>query len=140
MSDSAEETVKCLIDTSVLANIQDEHKDSEEIWELLISEITRGRLKTVRHVMDELERRFPKIYSRLHPHRETFLIPDDMLYSASVVAEVRTIQQHHPQLYRPMGGSNSADPFLIAVAKERAQPEAGRDAGADRALGARPVP
>jgi hypothetical protein len=110
--------VKCLIDTSVLVNIQDIHGDSAAIWAAVVQQILSGRLKTVRQVMGELQTRFPTIHQRLKPHEEDFIIPDAEMYTAGVVAEVRIIHRDHPKLYRFMGGANPADPLLIAVAKE----------------------
>jgi hypothetical protein len=107
-----------LIDTSVLVNVQDAHGDSEDIWERIIAEILGSRLKSVRQVMDELKNRFPKIHERIKPYQKFFLVEDGLLYSASVIAELRIIQEQHPGLYRPTGNNNSADPFLIAVAKQ----------------------
>ena len=108
-----------MIDTCSLVNIRDVHKDSEIIWKAIFAEIEAGRLKTVRHVSDELERRFPDVFKRIEPFKKTFLIPDVELYSAEVIAEIRDIQTHHPGLINPLRGANSADPFLIAASKFR---------------------
>jgi hypothetical protein len=106
-----------VIDTCVLVNIRDIHKDSSKIWDAVIAEIECGRLKSVRHVLEELERRWPDIYKRLKPLKKTILVSDGDLYSADVIAEIREIQKHHPNLINPLSGGNPADPFLIGVAK-----------------------
>ena len=43
---------------------------------------------------------------------------DALTYSPGAVAELRAILAQHQGLYNPIGGTNSADPFLISVAKE----------------------
>lgn len=106
-----------LIDTDVLVNIRDIHGDSSEIWKAVIAEIEAGRLKTVRQVVGELERRFKDIHARLKPYLRQFQLPDDITYSQDVIDEVRYINTHHSKLYNPLGATNPADPFLIAVAK-----------------------
>jgi Domain of unknown function (DUF4411) len=106
-----------LIDTCVLVNVRDIHKDSKKVWDAVISEIEGDRLKSVRQVMDELERRFPEVHKKLKPHKKRLLIPDGDLYTLDVIAEMREIQRHHPRLINPLNGGNPADPFLIAAAK-----------------------
>jgi Domain of unknown function (DUF4411) len=106
-----------MIDTCSLVNIRDIHNDSEKIWGAVIIEIEAGRLKTVRHVADELSRRFPEIYRRFKACKREFLVPDSALYSTEAILEIREIQKHHPGLINPLGGGNPADPFLIATAK-----------------------
>ena len=117
MPDS-DDPIRFLVDTSVLVNIQDVHNDSAEIWGRVITEILEGRLKTVRHVMEELERRWKPIFDRLSPYWDDFVVPDATLFSDTVIAEVRILQQQHAGLYRPMSAGNPADAFLIAVAKD----------------------
>lgn len=106
-----------LIDTSVLVNFEAQFGDSDNAWGTLIDEIVGGRLKTVRQVWDEIERRWPKIHARLKLHRKQFLVSDADLYSLVGVAEVRAIQQHHGKLINELGSGNPADPLLIAGAK-----------------------
>ena len=108
-----------IVDTCVLVNIRDVHKDSDKIWDAVIAEIESDRLKSVRQVSDELKRRFPDIFARLKPFKDLFLVPDSELYSPDVIAEIREIQKHHPKLINPLGGGNPADPFLIGVAKAK---------------------
>jgi hypothetical protein len=98
-------------------NIRDIHKDSLKIWDALAAQIEADKLKSVRHVLEELERRFPDVYKRIKPFKKTILIPDGDLYSPDVIAEIREIQKHHSGLINPLAGGNPADPFLIAVAK-----------------------
>ena len=99
-----------IVDTCVLVNVRDIHKDSKKVWDALIAEIESGRLKSVRHVTDELERRFPDIFARLKSFKGTLLVPDADLYAADVIAEIREIQKHHPTLINPLAGGNPADP------------------------------
>lgn len=106
-----------MVDTCALVNVRDVHSDSKKIWDALIAEIEADRLKTVRHVTDELERRFPDVFRRFKSHKKTLLVPDAELYGADSIAEIREIQRHHPGLINPLGGGNPADPFLIAAAK-----------------------
>lgn len=106
-----------IIDTCVLVNIQDEHQDSEEIWSAIVREIEADRLKTIRHVWDELDSRFAAIAARLKPLKSQFLIGDALLYGADTVAELRAIIRDHPGLFNVYGNGNPADPFLIAAAK-----------------------
>jgi hypothetical protein len=106
-----------LIDTSVLVNFQAQYGDSENAWPTLIKEIKAGRLKTVRHVWDELKCKFPEIHKRVKDHRKDFVIPDATLYSEEAVAELQQVQQHHGKLINELGNGNPADPFLIAAAK-----------------------
>ncbi len=105
------------IDTCVLVNIRDVHKNSSKIWDALASEVDAERLKSIRHVLDELERRWPDIYKKIKPFKKKILVPDGDLYSPDVIAEIREIQKHHPGLINPLAGGNPADPFLIGVAK-----------------------
>lgn len=106
-----------MIDTSVLVNFEAQYGDSGNAWATLITEISEGRLKTVRHVWEELRSKFPKIYRRLKPHRKQLLIPDAELYSEAAVAELQQIQLHHDSLINELGTGNPADPFVIAAAK-----------------------
>lgn len=106
-----------LIDTSVLVNIRDEHGDFDEIWLNVTNAIVAGRLRTVRQVWDELESRFPDIAERLKGYKKQFVLSDAVTYAGGVVAEVRYLNQHHRNLWNPIGGRNPADPILIAVAK-----------------------
>jgi hypothetical protein len=108
-----------IVDTCVLVNVRDIHKDSKKVWDALIAEIESDRLKSVRHATDELERRFPDIFARLKPFKNILLVPDTDLYALEVIAEIREIQKHHPTLINPLGGGNPADPFLIGVAKAK---------------------
>ena len=106
-----------LVDTCVWVNIRDIHKDSEEIWSSLILCIEVGILKTVRHVYEELDNRFPDVHARLKPHRVELLISDAETYAVEVKSELQVISADHPKLYDPLGGGNPADPWLIGVAK-----------------------
>lgn len=108
-----------LIDTCVWVNIRDVHADSDKIWDQIVLLIEVDIIKTVRHVYDELERKFPDIHARLKPHRKELLIDDAELYSLDAVAELRAIRAQHPGLYDQLGAHNPADPFLIAVAKTK---------------------
>jgi hypothetical protein len=118
MAESRSSKLEFLVDTSVLVNIRDEHKDSREIWLAITNAIVAGRVKTVRHVWDELDSRFPDIAKRLKAYKRQFVIPDGATYSQGVVDEVRFLNQHHRTLWNPVGGRNPADPMLIAVAKD----------------------
>jgi hypothetical protein len=89
------------------------------VWDAVIAEIEGDKLKSVRQVTDELERRFPAVHSKLKPYKKTLLVPDTELYAPDVIAEMREIQKHHPSLIKAMSGGNPADPFLIAVAKSK---------------------
>lgn len=106
-----------LLDTCVLVNIRDVHGDSDAIWEALEREIEDGAARTVRHVMDELQKRFPDIYARLKPIKRKFIVSNETLYSEEVSAEIAEIRQQHPKLYDAEGAGNPADPFLIGCAK-----------------------
>jgi hypothetical protein len=106
-----------IVDTCVLVYVRDVHKDSAKVWDALIAEIEADRLKSVRHVTDELERRFPQIYRRIKPYKKALLVSDADLYAADVIVEIREIQRRHPGLINALDGGNPADPFLIAVAK-----------------------
>jgi hypothetical protein len=107
-----------VVDTSVLVNIRDVHHDSTEIWLNFTNAIVSGRVRTIRQVWDELDSRFADIAARLKAYKKQFVLPDDVTYTASVVAEVRDLNRHHKNLWNPIGGRNPADPFLIAVAKD----------------------
>jgi hypothetical protein len=107
-----------LVDTCVWVNIRDEHGDSQKIWDQLFALIKFERVKTVRQVFDELERRFPDVHSRLKPYRSQLVVPDAATYTLSVVSEMRAIRAQHPGLYDALGTGNPADPFLIGVAKD----------------------
>jgi hypothetical protein len=107
-----------IVDTSVLVNIRDEHGDSQEIWLNVTNAIVGGRVRTVRHVWDELEGRFPDIAKRLKGYKKQFVLPDAVVYTAGMVAEVRYLNDNHRKLWNPVGGRNPADPILVAVAKE----------------------
>jgi hypothetical protein len=107
-----------LVDTSVLVNIRDEHHDSRDIWLAVTNAIVAGRLKTVRHVWGELESRFPEIAKRLKAYKRQFVIPDASTYTQTVIDEVRYLNNHHRNLWNPVGGRNPADPMLIAIAKD----------------------
>ena len=107
------------MDTCVLVNIRDIHNDSDEIWQAVRASIQADQTKTVRHVFDELKNRFPPIHSRLKDLRKQFLISDADTYDDHVKAEIRAINQAHQGLYSQLGSANSADPFLIAVAKAK---------------------
>lgn len=106
-----------LIDTCTLVNIRDVHGDSSELWEKIFTEIEADRLKTVRHVTGEIERRFPGIHLKLKPYRQKLIIPDADTYHSEVIAEIRAIQAAHPLLYRRLTQQNPADPWLIGVGK-----------------------
>jgi Domain of unknown function (DUF4411) len=108
-----------LIDTCVLVNIRDIHKDSSKVWDALACQIDQDNLKSVRQVLDEVERRWPDIFEKLKPFKKKLLIPDGDLYAPDVIAEIREIQKHHPGLMDPLAGRNPADPFLIAAAKSK---------------------
>ena len=107
-----------IVDTSVLVNIRDVHHDSAEIWLHFTNAIVNGRVRTIRQVWDELESRFNEIAIRLKGYKRQFVLPDDVTYTAGVVAEVRDLNRNHSNLWNPVGGRNPADPFLIAVAKD----------------------
>src|SRR6185312_706371 len=106
-----------LIDTSAIVNFAALYGDSDNAWSTLITEITEGRLKTVRHCWDELKRKFPDIFKRVKPLRKEFVVADSVLYADEAVAEVQQIQEHHGKLINELGAGNPADPFLIATAK-----------------------
>lgn len=106
-----------LIDTCALVNVRDIEQDSEQIWDKLCEEIEGGRLKSVRQVCEELERRFPDIYRRVKSQKKRFQIADADLYAPETVAEIRAIHRAHPNLYNQFGTGNPADSFLIAAAK-----------------------
>jgi Domain of unknown function (DUF4411) len=106
-----------LIDTCVLVNIRDVHKDSDACWEKLRHEIENDRLKSVRQVWDELDRRFHPVFVRIKDMRKKLLIPDGELYSAEVAAEIRAMHRAHSGLYDILGAGNPADPWLIGAAK-----------------------
>lgn len=106
-----------LIDTCALVNFEAQFGDSDNFWPTIVKEISEGRLKTVRHVWDELKSKFPGIHARLKKHRKPFVVPDGELYSQVAIGEVRIIQQYHASLIDPLGTGNPADPFLIAAAK-----------------------
>lgn len=89
------------------------------MWDAFAAQVEADKLKSVRHVLDELERRWPDIYKRVKPFKKTILVPDADLYAPDVIAEIREIQKHHPGLINPFAGGNPADPFLIAVAKSK---------------------
>jgi hypothetical protein len=108
-----------LIDTCVLVNIRDVHKNSSKVWDAFVSQVEADKLKSVRQVLEELERRWPDVYKRLKPLKKTILIPDGDLYSSDVITEIREIQRLHPGLINPLAGGNPADPFLISVAKSK---------------------
>jgi hypothetical protein len=76
-----------------------------------------GRIKTVRQVYGELERKFPDIHKRLKPFRADLLVGDGEMFHPDVIAEVRAIHAQHPKLYDVLGVGNPADPFLIGVGK-----------------------
>jgi hypothetical protein len=107
-----------LIDTSALVNIRDEHGDSQDIWVRVTNAVIAGRLKTVRQVWEELERRFPDVADRLKAYKKAFIVTDDVTYSDAVITEVRDLNRNHRKLWNPVGGQNPADPILIAVAKD----------------------
>jgi hypothetical protein len=117
---STSNSVLHLINTCVLVNIRDVHKNSSKVWDSVASQIENENLKSVRHVLDEVERRWPDIFNKLKPFKKKMLIPDADLYAADVIAEIREIQRLHPGLINPLAGGNPADPFLIAVAKSKA--------------------
>ena len=100
-----------------MVNVRDVYKNSPKVWDALAAQIECDNLKSVRHVLEELERRWPDIYKRVKPFKKGILMPDSDLYAADVIAEIREIQKHHPGLINPLAGGNPADPFLIAVAK-----------------------
>jgi hypothetical protein len=128
---STSNSVLHLINTCVLVNIRDVHKNSSKVWDSVASQIENENLKSVRHVLDEVERRWPDIFNKLKPFKKKMLIPDADLYAADVIAEIREIQRLHPGLINPLAGGNPADPFLIAVAKSkprhRCRPSAAKD-------------
>src|SRR4051794_14685223 len=90
-----------LVDTSVLVNVRDIHKDSPVIWLNVTNAITANRLKTVRQVWAELESRFPDIAKRLEGYKRQFVLPDAATYTGDVVEEVRFLNQHHRNLWNP---------------------------------------
>ena len=106
-----------LVDTCALVNFEAQFGDSENFWPAVIKEITDGRLKTIRHVWDEIKRKFPPIHAKLKAHRKMFVVSDTVLYDQIAVGEVRIIQQYHGNLIDQLGTGNPADPFLIAAAK-----------------------
>src|ERR1041385_3250658 len=106
-----------LIDTSVLVNFEAHFGDSDNAWKALLDEIHAGRLKTVRHVWDELKSKFPHIFKRFKMLRKEFVVSDAVLYADDAVAELQQIQLHHARLINQLGTGNPADPFLIAAAK-----------------------
>ena len=108
-----------LVDTSVLVNIRDVHGDSTEVWRAITNGIVAGRVRTIRHVWDELSSRWPDIAKRLEGYRKEFVLPDDQTYTAGVVSEVRFLNSNHNKLWNPIGGRNPADPILIGVAKDQ---------------------
>src|SRR5580658_3012558 len=104
-----------LIDTCVLVNVRDVHADSGVLWDKIFVEIEADRLKTVRHVSEELERRFPDVHLKVKPYRKKLIIADADTYRPEVIAEIRAVQIAHPSLYRRLGTKNPADPWLIGV-------------------------
>lgn len=113
----SDKTTLHLIDTCSLVNVRDVYGDSGVLWDKIFTEIEAGRLKTVRQVAGELERRFPIIHLKLKPYRKKLIIPDGDAYRPEVIAEIRAIQAAHPSLYRLLGAQNPADPWLISVGK-----------------------
>lgn len=106
-----------LVDTCVWVNVRDVDGDSEEIWGRLFLLIEAGRVKTVRQVMVELERRWPDVYARLKPFKRKLVVSDAITYTADVAAEVRAVHAQHPGLYDQLGLGNPADPWLVAIGK-----------------------
>ena len=107
-----------LVDTCVWVNIRDEHGDSQEIWDVCFTLIEADRVKTVRPVYEELERRFPDVHARLKPFRSQLIVPDAIMFHPDAVAEMRAVHAQHPKLYDALGTRNPADPFLISTAKQ----------------------
>lgn len=110
--------IEYLVDTSVLVNVRDVHADSAEVWLAITNGIVAGRVRTIRHVWDELDSRFSDIAHRLKGYKKQFVLADDQTYTEGVVAEIRHLNQYHRGLWKALGGRNPADPFLVAVAKD----------------------
>lgn len=82
------------------------------LWERLAGLVEEGRLVSSDEVLDELSRKADAIYEWAKV-REGMFLP----LTPDVVAETKALLARYPRLLNERKGRNSADPYVIALAK-----------------------
>lgn len=105
-----------VIDVDVLARIH-VRRDSEDIYDALVTMADIKTLRTVRQTFDELKRFGPQ-FERLKSHRELFQIPTEEQFHSDVSALIEILGNKAGYLWEQTGGKNPdpADPWIVAVA------------------------
>lgn len=100
------------VDTSSFMAIGENYdgREREAVWQRVIELVTRGRIKTVRLVMEELRRNDADAYSRLAPLRRLLVVVDDELAGAA-----GRIARQFPRMARPLSTREKADQWVVAV-------------------------
>lgn len=101
-----------VIDTSCLTHI-DRQPNANAIWDTVIRLIEAGRLKTVQEVMGELKNVDATSHARLKDYRGQFVLG----MSIELFVEAGRISHTYTRMSRPYHRNDSADPWLVAVAK-----------------------
>jgi len=111
-----DESNRYLIDTDVLARIY-VRRDSQNIYNGLITMANTRRLQTVRQTFDELVR-FGAQYKILREHRGAFQISAAEQFDERVSKAIEYLGNKASFLWEQTGGRNPdpADPWLVAVA------------------------
>lgn len=103
---------KYVIDTNCLTHI-DGQPNANLVWDTIIRLIEEGRLKTVEQVTEELQNVDPLSYARVNPYRRHFV----ERITPELFEEAGRISGTYPRMSRPWHRNDSADPWLVALAK-----------------------
>lgn len=107
-----------LIDSSSLINFKYYYEEIfSSFWQSLEELIETNELFSVREVLNEISKQDDKVVDWSKKHKQIFLIPDE-----EELKLVSDILSKHKELIKKkniLSGEPDADPFLIAVAKNR---------------------
>lgn len=101
-----------VIDTSALGHI-DGRPDANAVWATVTRLIEEGRLKTVEQVMTELGNVDPNSHARLADYRTKIV----ERITPELFSEAGRISETYRRMSRPWHRNDSADPWLVALAK-----------------------
>lgn len=104
-----------LIDTSAWINI-DERSDSQDVWQLIVALLEKGRIVACAQVLAEL-RDNPMYETRLKPHEQALQAGDRSSDNPDYLRYVGRITYEHPGMSKARGWKTPADSYVIALAE-----------------------
>ena len=107
-----------LIDASSLINFKHYYEEIfSSLWQSLEELVNNNELFSVREVFNEVSRQDDKVVEWCKKHKQIFLIPDEV--ELKLVSDILSKHKELIKKKNILSGSPDADPFLIAVARNR---------------------